>query len=128
MEVIIFLAISALVIWLVFRLVDSSGPTQFGYGIVVGKKFIKGYWQTTYVTTTHTNGNGCTSTSTFPVTSWIPDSYVLRIHVANRIVDQSVSEEFYKSIKEGETIPVEYAQGRLSKNKVFIRKVRNNIV
>jgi hypothetical protein len=122
MEAIIFLVISALVIWFVYRLVDSSGPRQCGYGVVVGKKFTEGYWQTILITTTQSNGNGGTIISSYPQMIWIPDSYVLRIHIADHIVNESFSKELYENIQEGETISVEYSQGRLSKDKVFIKK------
>ncbi|MEH1907541.1 hypothetical protein [Nostoc sp.] len=127
MKVIIFLVISALVIWFVYWLVDSSGSRQFGYGVVVGKKFTKGYWQTRLITTLQTDANGVTTSSMHPQTTWIPDSYVLRIHVADDIVNQSVSKMLYESIEEGENIPVEYSRGRLS-DKVYIKKVGNDIL
>lgn len=122
MEAIIFLVISALVTWLVYWLVDSSGPRQFGHGVVVGKKFTEGYWQTTWITTTQSDGNGGTTTSSYPQMTWIPDSYILRIHITDDIANKSVSKELYESTQEGETISVEYSQGRLSKDKIFIKK------
>jgi hypothetical protein len=110
-ELIIF---SALAIWFVYRLVDFSGPRQFRHGVVVGKKFTKGYWlvysQPTSITTASS------------VWTRMPDSYVLRIHIADDIANKSVSKELYENIQEGETISVEYSQGRLSKDKVFIKK------
>ncbi|MHC5775464.1 hypothetical protein [Nostoc sp.] len=79
------------------------------------------------ITTLQTDANGVTTSSMHPQTTWIPDSYVLRIHVADDIVNQSVSKMLYESIEEGENIPVEYSRGRLS-DKVYIKKVGNDIL
>lgn len=127
--IVIFLAIvvSTLVIQHVYWLVDSSGARQFGYGLVVGKKFTKGYWKTTWQTRRQSNGKRGIRTKRYPRSTWIPDSYLLRIHVAHAIANESVSKELYESIDEGERVAVEYSQGRLSKDKVFIKEIENNI-
>jgi predicted RNA-binding Zn-ribbon protein involved in translation (DUF1610 family) len=39
----------------------------------------------------------------------------------------SVSKEVYKSFNEGDSIPVKYSQGRLSKDKIYIKKVGHHI-
>ncbi|NJR63120.1 MAG: hypothetical protein HC769_32680 [Cyanobacteria bacterium CRU_2_1] len=123
MEVIISLVILSLVIWFVYWIIDSSGSKQFGHGVVVGKKFTPAHMQTTYVTTSQSDGRGGTITSTYPQITWIPDSYVLRIRIAGDMPSTSVSEEVYESFNEGDSIPVKYSQGRLSKDKIYIKRL-----
>lgn len=123
MKAVVLFVISALVIWFAYWLVDSSGARQIGHGVVLGKKFIEGHWQTTWITTTQSDGNGGNTTSSYPQMNWIPDGYVLRIHIADHIKSASVSKELYESIQEGENISVEFSKGRLSKSKVFIKRV-----
>lgn len=122
MIAIISLVILALVIWFMYWIVDSSGVKQSGYGVVVGKKFTPAHTQTVWINTSQPDGQGGFTTSQYPQITWMPDSYVLRIYVAGDRLNTSVSEEVYQRFNEGDSVPIEYSQGRLSKGKIYIKE------
>jgi hypothetical protein len=112
MRTIVFLVILAFVIWFVFWLIDSSNRKQLGQGVVVERKSTEE--QNQYVDYGNNSGGHIQRAG---------GSYTLRIRISDRIASKSVSKEVYESIKEGDSVSVEYSQGRLLKEKLYIKKV-----
>lgn len=117
MEIIIFLIILFYVTSFLYWLIDSTGPKQFGNGVVMGKEFIPGRWK--YIPGS-TSSNGSSSPGRC---IWIPDNYVLRIRVAGAKPGISVPQKVYESFNEEDIIPVKYSEGRLWQHKIYIKRV-----
>lgn len=115
LAIIVILATLAVVLVIlcgIFTIIDSWFlPTQSGTGRITKKNFIPAHTTTTLISTGKT---------LMPMTSFYPNSWELELIVSGKPASMSIKKERYDSLNIGDTVLVDYAIGRFSKD-IYIK-------
>jgi hypothetical protein len=108
--------IGGFILWGIYIAIDSWFlPRTRATGKIVKKKHTPMHFMNTW------QYNSALKTTQF-VPMPIPEDWTLRIKVAGQKDEISVGKDFYKSVKKGDAVDVEYVVGRFS-GRVYIKSV-----